>query len=62
MSRAWTKSSRNRISQIQITIPLQVEMTFTKTKNILSNEAKIPHPLDQPADSRFKDVDLNFAD
>lgn len=40
----------------------QIEMTFTRTKNILSNEAKIPHPLDQPADSRFKDVDLNFAD
>ncbi len=40
--------------------PTQVEMTFTNTKNILSSDPKIPHPLDQPADFRHQDVPLNF--
>ena len=42
--------------------PIQVEMTFSNSKNILSAKPKIPHPLDQPADFRFKDVKLNFMD
>ena len=42
--------------------PTQIEMTFSKTKNILSNKPKIPHKLDQPADFRFQDVKLNFTD
>ena len=35
-------------------------MTFSKSKNILSLKPKIPHPLDQPADFRFQDVELNL--
>ena len=42
--------------------PIQVEMTFSNTKNILSTNPKIPHLLDQPADFRFQDVELNFVD
>lgn len=42
--------------------PIQVEMTFSNTKNIRSTQPKIPHILDQPADFRFKDVNLNFFD
>jgi len=42
--------------------PIQVEMTFSHTKNILSTNPKIPHLLDQPADFRFQDVELNFVD
>jgi|TARA_B110000914_G_scaffold53409_1_gene46032 hypothetical protein len=42
--------------------PIQVEMTFSNTKNILSTNPKIPHFLDQPADLRFQDVKLNFVD
>jgi len=42
--------------------PTQVEMTFSNTKNILSTNPKIPHLLDQPADFRFQDVELNFTD
>ena len=42
--------------------PIQIEMTFSKSKNILSPKPKIPHPLDQPADFRFQDVELNFMD
>jgi hypothetical protein len=42
--------------------PIQVEMTFSNTKNILSTSPKIPHLLDQPADRRFQDVKLNFVD
>mgnify|MGYP000847658272 CR=1 FL=1 len=42
--------------------PIQVEMTFSKTKNVLSDNPNIPHQLDQPADVRFQDVKLNFAD
>jgi len=42
--------------------PTQIEMTFSSTANIVSNEPKIPHLLDQPADFRFQDVKLNFAD
>ena len=42
--------------------PIQVEMTFSNTKNILSNNPKIPHQLDQPADCRFQDVELFFVD
>ena len=41
--------------------PTQIEMTFSNTKNILSNIPKIPHPLDQPADFRYKDVNLKFV-
>ena len=41
--------------------PTQVEMTFSNTKKVLSNNSKIPHILDQPADSRFPDVKLNFS-
>lgn len=42
--------------------PIQVEMTFSNTKNILSAIPKIPHLLDQAADCRFQDVKLNFID
>ena len=42
--------------------PTQIEMTFSSTANIVSNEPKIPHLLDQPADFRFQDVKLKFAD
>ena len=42
--------------------PTQIEMTFSNTKNILSNIPKIPHPLDQPADFRYKDIDLKFIE
>ena len=42
--------------------PIQVEMTFSNTKNILSTNPKIPHLLDQPADFRFQDVKLYFVD
>ena len=42
--------------------PTQVEMTFSNSKNILSTNPKIPHLLDQPADFRFQDVELNFVD
>jgi hypothetical protein len=42
--------------------PTQVEMTFSNTKHILSTNPKILHLLDQPADSRFQEVTLNFVD
>ena len=42
--------------------PVQLEMTFTSSNKILSNQAKIPHPLDQPADPRFPEVRLNFEE
>tara|TARA_B100000965_G_scaffold246546_1_gene206990 strand:- start:4978 stop:5754 length:777 start_codon:yes stop_codon:yes gene_type:complete len=42
--------------------PTQIEMTFSKTKNILSDNPKIPHLLDMPSDFRFKEVKLNFSD
>jgi hypothetical protein len=42
--------------------PIQIEMTFSNTKNILSTNPKIPHLLDQPADFRFQDVKLYFVD
>jgi hypothetical protein len=40
--------------------PTQIEMTFSNSKKILSNNPKIPNILDQPADSRFPDIELNF--
>ena len=40
--------------------PTQVEITFANTNSILSNKPTIPHPLDQPADTRYQDVILNF--
>ena len=40
--------------------PIQIEMTFTSSNDILSKKPKIPHLLDQPADNRFKEVILNF--
>jgi hypothetical protein len=40
--------------------PTQIEVTFSKTKNYLEFEPQIPHKLDQPSDSRFEEVKLNF--
>ena len=42
--------------------PIQIEMTFTRSNEIKSNEPKIPHVLDQPADKRFPEVKLNFEE
>ena len=40
--------------------PTQIEVTFSSTKNYLDFEPQIPHKLDQPSDSRFEEVKLNF--
>ena len=40
--------------------PTQIEVTFSSTKNYLDIEPQIPHKLDQPSDSRFEEVKLNF--
>jgi hypothetical protein len=41
--------------------PTQIEVTFSTTKNYLDVQAQIPHKLDQPSDSRFEEVKLNFV-
>lgn len=40
--------------------PTQIEVTFSSTKTYLDFEPQIPHKLDQPSDSRFEEVKLNF--
>jgi hypothetical protein len=40
--------------------PTQIEVIFSSTKNYLNIEPQIPHKLDQPSDSRFEEVKLNF--
>ena len=40
--------------------PIQLEMTFSNSKKILSNQYEIPHRLDQPSDARYDDVQLKF--
>ena len=42
--------------------PIQIEMTFSRTKFIKSNKALVPHPLDHPADNRFPEVILKFEE
>jgi FkbM family methyltransferase len=41
--------------------PIQIEVTFSSTKNYLDTQAQIPHPLDQVSDPRFEEVKLNFT-
>ena len=40
--------------------PIQIEITFSKSKNILSDNTEIPHSLDQPCDPRYEEVKLKF--
>ncbi len=41
-------------------IPTQLELTFAKNPKIISEEPKIPHELDQPANPSFPEIQLNF--
>ena len=40
--------------------PTAIEVTFSSTKNYLDTQAQIPNKFDQPSDSRFEEVKLNF--
>lgn len=40
--------------------PTQIELSFSNSKIFVNQVVKIPHHLDQPSDSRFKEVDLVF--
>jgi len=40
--------------------PTQIEMTFSVSKNNIDDEPELPHSLDQPADRRYKEVNLIF--
>ena len=42
--------------------PIQIEMTFSNSHKFINSKPKIPHPLDHPADQRFKEINLNFED
>lgn len=41
-------------------IPTQLELTFARNPKIISDEAKIPHHLDQPANPSFPEIELKF--
>ncbi|MDC0200637.1 FkbM family methyltransferase [Candidatus Pelagibacter sp.] len=41
-------------------IPTQLEISFSKNPNKISNNPKIPHELDQPANPNFDEIDLKF--
>ena len=43
-------------------IPTQIELSFAKNPKIISPEAKVPHPLDQPANPDFEEIKLFFKD
>ena len=40
--------------------PTQIEMTFSVSENNIGDEPELPHSLDQPADRRYKEVNLIF--
>jgi len=41
--------------------PIQIEVTFSSSKNYLDTQAQIPHALDQVSDPRFEEVKLSFT-
>ena len=41
-------------------IPTQLELTFAKHPKIISEDVKIPHHLDQPANPSFPEIQLKF--
>ena len=41
-------------------IPTQIEFSFAKNPEIVSNEVKIPHKFDQPANPNFDEIKLKF--
>tara|TARA_B100000029_G_scaffold396465_1_gene394518 strand:+ start:395 stop:1180 length:786 start_codon:yes stop_codon:yes gene_type:complete len=43
-------------------IPTQIELSFARNPKIISSVAKIPHPLDQPANPDFEEIKLFFKD
>lgn len=40
--------------------PIQIELTFSSYSEFKHIDRCIPHELDQPSDSRYKDTDLKF--
>ena len=40
--------------------PIQIELTFSSYSKFKHIDPCIPHELDQPSDSRYKDTDLKF--
>ncbi len=42
-------------------VPTQLEISFSKYPNIISNIPKIPHNLDQPANPNFDEIELKFS-
>ena len=43
-------------------IPTQLELTFAKNPKIISEKAKIPHYLDQPANPSLPEIELKFEE
>ena len=42
--------------------PIQVEMTFSKNPEIISNSPMLPHKFDKPGNPNFDEIVLNFDD
>ena len=42
-------------------IPTQIEISFAKNPEKISNNPKIPNDLDQPANPNFNEIEIKFA-